>query len=196
MLDLGCGPSSPLKNCKNITYSIGVDSYKPYLNISKKSKIHNKYLKANISKINFPANSFDAVILIEVIEHLTKQEGKAILDKANIWARKKIILSTPNGYFPMTNYDRNPKQNHLSGWSRQQLTKLGFTCYGVSGLKFFYHQSNQTTNSLHNNQLTKNIKYRPKILFYLINSLFQIFNYYLPRYSFGLFAIKTKCLNR
>jgi len=45
VLDLGCGPSSPLKNIKNIKYSVGVELFKPYLEISKKQKIHNKYLQ-------------------------------------------------------------------------------------------------------------------------------------------------------
>jgi len=44
VLDLGCGPSSPLQYCQNIKYSVGVEAYKPYLAESKRRKIHSKYL--------------------------------------------------------------------------------------------------------------------------------------------------------
>ena len=101
VLDLGCGPSSPLKNCKNIKYSVGVEAFKPYLDISKKQKIHTNYLPKNILNLDFPKNSFDAVILIEVLEHLTKKDGQKILKLANKWAKKKIIISTPNNFHPI-----------------------------------------------------------------------------------------------
>ena len=52
VLDLGCGPNSPLKFC-NVKYSIGVDIFEAYLNKSKKNKIHNKYILSDITKIKF-----------------------------------------------------------------------------------------------------------------------------------------------
>ena len=44
-LDLGCGPSSPLQYCKNIKYSIGVETFSPYLKESKRKKIHTEYFE-------------------------------------------------------------------------------------------------------------------------------------------------------
>jgi hypothetical protein len=67
VLDLGCGPDSPVKLCPNIKYSVGVETYKPYLTKSKKNKIHSKYVEKNIFDVDFKEKSFDAVILIEVI---------------------------------------------------------------------------------------------------------------------------------
>ena len=191
VLDLGCGPSSPLKNCQNIKYSLGIEIFKPYLNISKKQKIHTKYLQKNILDLNFPQNSFDAVILIEVLEHFSKKDGQKILKLADKWARNKIILSTPNFYFPMGEIDQNPYEKHLSGWSIQKLKKKGFKVNGVSGLRFFY-QSKNSVKSLTNSHCYENIKFKPKPLFYAINALFQIPNYYFPKFTFGLFAVKYK----
>lgn len=100
VLDIGCGAFSPLQYCKNIKYSVGVEPFKPYLEKSKKKKIHTKYINKRVEELDFPEDSFDAVIMIEVLEHLPKKVGYEILKKAEKWARKKVIVSTPNGYFP------------------------------------------------------------------------------------------------
>lgn len=193
VLDLGCGPSSPLQYCKNIKYSVGVEAFGPYLEESKKKKIHSEYLDKKIEELDFPENSFDAVILIEVLEHLPEKTGYEILKKAEKWARKKIILSTPNGFFSMDAVDSNLYQKHLSGWNNKKLNELGFKCYGVSGIKFFYLSKN-AVHSLINEKdnIFSNIRFGPKKVFYLINALVQIFSYFFPRRSFGLFAVKYK----
>ena len=191
VLDLGCGPSSPLKNTKNIKYSVGVEIFKPYLNLSKKQKIHTKYLQKNILKLDFPKSSFDAVILIEVLEHLSKKDGQKIIKLAQKWAKKKIIISTPNNFFPMGIVDNNQYQQHCSGWSKLELKKLGFKINGVSGLKFFYKSENKVKSLIKSN-VYQNIKFKPQAFFYGLNALFQIPNYYFPIFSFGLFAVKIK----
>jgi SAM-dependent methyltransferase len=191
VLDLGCGPSSPLKNIKNITQSVGVELFKPYLDLSKKQKIHTQYLQKNILELSFPKNSFDAIILVEVLEHLSKKDGLKVIKLAKKWATKKIIISTPNHFFPMGIVDNNRYQQHRSGWSILELQQLGFKVNGVSGLKFFY-KSESNVESLIKGKVYQNIKFKPQILFYGLNALFQIPNYFFPNFSFGLFAVITK----
>lgn len=192
VLDLGCGPSSPLQHCKNIKYSVGVETFKPYIEESKRGKIHTEYIDKRIELVDFPNNSFDAVIMIEVLEHLPIDIGLNILRKAEIWAKKKIIVSTPNGYFPMDNVDGNIYQKHLSGWSQIDLQKLGFTSYGVSGAKFMYQKQNSVHSLYQTDATFSNVRFKPQKLFYLINGFLQIFVYYMPKFSFGLFAVKEK----
>lgn len=190
ILDLGCGPSSPIKNCKNIKYSVGVEIFDKYLKLSKKQKIHNEYIKKNILDLDFPKKSFDAVIMIEVLEHLSKEDGKKIIKLANKWAKKKIIISTPNNYFPMDIVDENKYQKHLSGWNIDTFKKLGFKCHGVSGLKVFYNSKNEVKSLVNANNYT-NIRFKPKVFFYYLNGIFQVVTYYFPKFAFGLFAVKT-----
>ena len=38
VLDLGCGPNSPLQYCSNVQHSVGVEAFQPYLEESKKNK--------------------------------------------------------------------------------------------------------------------------------------------------------------
>lgn len=91
----------------------------------------------------------------------------------------------------MDQVDKNPYQKHLSGWTISELKKEGFKVNGVSGLKFFYNQENHVS-SLLKGKPYQNIRFRPRNIFYGLNAISQIFNYYYPKYSFGLFAVRQK----
>ncbi len=193
VLDLGCGPDSPLQYCRNVKYSVGVEAFKPYLLQSKKRKIHTRYLGKRIEDLAFPRKSFDAVIMIEVLEHLPKNLGEKILKKTSEWAKKKVVVSTPNGYFPMDNVDKNSWQKHQSGWTVGDLEKRGFVCHGLAGMKFFYSGESQVESMVTEaeDNLYANLRFRPKKLFYMLNSLLQTVSYYIPGLGFELFAVKT-----
>ncbi|MGH7203445.1 MAG: class I SAM-dependent methyltransferase [Candidatus Levyibacteriota bacterium] len=190
VLDIGCGPSSPIKLFKNIKYSIGVETYKPYIQQAKAQKIHNKYYNKNILDLDFPKDSFDAVILVEVMEHMSKSDGKKILKKAEKWAKKKIILTTPNGFFPMGEIDHNKDQMHISGWTTQEFKQLGYDVKGVTGAKFMYTSENHV-HSLSDGQFGfDNMRFKPQNISFLVNAFLQIFVYYIPSAAFELFAVK------
>lgn len=176
VLDLGCGYNSPIQYCK-VPFSVGVELFEPYLKESKKKGIHNKYIKADIRKIEFKPKSFDAVIAVEVLEHLTKEEGHKLIANMERWARKKIIISTPNGYLYQTEVDGNLLQEHKSGWSVEELKNLGFKVRGLNGFK-----------PLRGYAAT--IKYKPKFLWRIISDLTQKITYYYPKLAFQLFAVK------
>lgn len=53
VLDIGCGPDSPIKHCKNLSYTVGAEPFKQYIEISKKKKIHTKYINQNIFDLKF-----------------------------------------------------------------------------------------------------------------------------------------------
>jgi SAM-dependent methyltransferase len=176
VLDLGCGYNSPLQNC-DIAYSIGVELFAPYLEESRKKTIHNEYIRADIRELNFKPKSFDVVIAIDVLEHLTKNEGYELIKKMRTWARKKIILFTPNGYIWQDNYDNNPLQEHLHGWSLDELRNTGFKVYGMNGWRRLRGYKSA-------------IKYRPQFLWLIISGISQWIAYYYPRMAFQLFAVK------
>lgn len=189
VLDLGCGPSSPLQHCGNVKHSVGVEAFRPYLEESRKKNIHNEYLEKKIEELDFSENSFDAVIMIEVLEHLPEELGYKILKKAEKWARKKVIVSSPNGFIKQKEVDNNPLQKHLSGWDYKKMKKLGFRCYGLAGLKILWHEIESDT--MEASQLER-IRFRPKFFWLIIAALSQIIIFYLPIFSFGLFSVKIK----
>ena len=188
VLDLGCGPNSPLQYCRNIKYSVGVEPFKPYLKESKKRKIHDKYLNKKIEELDFPKNSFDAVIMIEVLEHLPKSVGLKVIEKAEKWAKKKIIVSTPNGFIKQPPVDKNLYQEHKSGYVISELAKLEFKCRGLAGLKFLRKPKNE--NDSMGEDLMVSLRFKPKIFWFAVATFSQIFTYFIPQLAFELFGVR------
>lgn len=179
VLDLGCGERSPLRLLKDDAnfkglYSVGVDIFSPYiLKNLEANKIHSKYINQNIFNVDFPEKSFDCAILLDVIEHFEKEDFLKFLPNLEKIS-KKIIILTPNGFFKQDALDNNPFQVHKSGWTMEDLKKIGFNkFYGMSGLKKIY---------------VSNIK--PLIFKTLLINLSQFFILNRPQKAFHLFAIK------
>jgi len=93
------------------------------------------------------------------------------------WARKKVIITTPNGYLWRGTYDNNPLQEYKSSWSVEELRNLEFKVRGINGWRGLrgYKAS---------------IKYRPTFLWARISDLTQKVTYHYPKPAFQLFAIK------
>jgi SAM-dependent methyltransferase len=178
VLDLGCGngTDSPLPGVA-LTYSVGVEIYQPYLEECRQKKIHSEYIKADIRKIEFKKGSFDAVLMLEVLEHLTREEGELMIDRCLRWARKKVIIATPNGYLEQDGYDHNPFQEHKSGWSVEDLHRRGFIVTGFQGWK-----------KLRGYRALP--RYRPRLLWEIISDLTQKVTYHRPELAFRLLAVK------
>lgn len=172
ILDLGCGSASPIKYIK-VPYSIGVDIFFSYLKQSKSKRIHTDYIYADLTNVNFKEKSVDAVFLLHVVEHLNKVDAIKLIKKSETWGRKKVIIVAPNGYIPQDEYDCNPYQKHLSGWSVEEFESLGYRVYGVGGLKIFREI---------------NISKIIKSILYLFTEPFCIL---YPKLSNNIFAIKV-----
>lgn len=176
VLDLGCGHSSPIRYC-DVFFSAGIELYEPYLKESEKKGIHNVYIKADIRKIKLKQKIFDVILCLDVLEHLTKKEGYDLIGKMEDAAKRKIIITTPNGYIYQDGYDHNLLQKHKTGWSVEELEKLGFSVLGVNGWKRLRGYKGE-------------IKYRPKLFWKIISDLTQALTFYHPRFAFQLFAVK------
>lgn len=179
VLDVGCGRDSPIQKIKKTFWSEGIDIFKPYIIKSKRKRIHNSYKVADIRKLDklYMPRSFDAVVALDVIEHLNKREGKKLLFAMEKIAKKMVILLTPNGVNEQDSYDDNPYQIHKSGWNRDELKKLGYKVYGLRGLKCLRNQD-------------VSIKGKPYLLWGFLSFISEIILYPFPSLCFDLFAIK------
>jgi SAM-dependent methyltransferase len=178
VLDLGCGRgfNSPLQGMA-LTQALGVDIFQPYLEECRQKDIYSGYIQADIREIEFKDSPFDAVLMLEVLEHLTKEEGRRLLDRCASWARKKVIISTPNGYLWQDRYDNNPFQEHKSGWSVEELRNLGFSVTGFLGWKRLRGYRAKP-------------RYKPALLWEVISDLTQIVTYHYPGLASRLMAVK------
>ncbi len=136
VLDVGCGHNSPLGKIKKSFISEGIDIHKECIVKSQKRGIHDSYKIADIRNLAklYRHESFDAIIALDVIEHLRKNEGKRLMKDMERIA-KKVILLTPNGFLEQNTLENNQYQIHQSGWSKEELEKLGYKVYGLRGLK-------------------------------------------------------------
>jgi len=178
ILDLGCGHNSPVQHW-DVPYKVGVEIFRPYLIESQKKAIHNHYIEGDIRTVDFPPGSFDAVFSSEVLEHLTKSEGYKLLLNMDKWARKKMILTTPNGEVWQDGYDSNPYQIHQSAWTVRDLELLDFKVQGMSGWKALRGYKGQ-------------LKVKPEFLGMRVADLSQKVTKYAPSLAFQLLAIRNK----
>lgn len=177
VLDLGCGRSSPLRHC-SVPYSVGVELFEPYLKESREMKIHNEYILADIRKVEFMPKSFDCVLALDVLEHLTKKEGIELIKKMENVAKKKIIIFTPNGFLRQDEHDEDKLQIHKSGWTVDEFKKRGYEVKGINGWKPLRKEKAE-------------FRFRPKTISLLLSDLTQKITYHLPRSAFQLLAVKT-----
>ncbi len=179
VLDVGCGENSPIRNIKKTFFSTGVDLSESAIKKSSDRGIHDQYLVSNILDIDtlFEKKSFDAVIALDVIEHLTKEDGLSLIEKMESLARKKIIISTPNGFVEQF-VEKEPLQEHLSGWDCKEMKGLGYTCIGMNGIKYIPRERGAITIS-------------PSRIWGLVADFMQPLIYHVPQIAFQLLCIKT-----
>jgi 2-polyprenyl-3-methyl-5-hydroxy-6-metoxy-1,4-benzoquinol methylase len=183
ILDVGCGAKSPLRffNGKD-THTVGVDSYKPDLNMAEKFGTHSEYKLIDALAIDkhFHNKSFDAVVLLDIIEHFNKERGHELIAKAEKVAGRRVIIVTPNGFLLQRSKDGD-LQEHLSGWDCNDMKGLGYEVIGLLGLK-------QLRGEYHN------LKYRPKILWGIAAELTHYFYTRAhPERACSLFCVKELC---
>lgn len=182
VLDAGCGRPGNFEKIQKNIYKVGIDHYKPYLDQRKKLETHNKLVLGDVRSLPFKDNFFDCAVSIEVLEHLNKKDGLKMIKELERVARKKIILTTPNGFLPTyAGPDDNPDESHVSGWSVDELKKSGFEVYGTNGLKWFWKVKNGIIAR----------KINVPLLSSLIIHLSQFIVYNYPKLSFQLFLVKN-----
>jgi hypothetical protein len=131
-------------------------------------------MDADITQVDFEPGSFDVVLCTLMIEHFTKADGEKFLAKLGKWAGKKVIVTTPNGFLPKSSCHDNEHQEHLPGWTVDDLEQLGFRVTGISGLRRI------------------RTKHGPSLFWRRTFDISSRFTYAFPRSAFQLLAIRNK----
>lgn len=178
VLDVGCGSSSPLRFLK-FENSVGIEGDRTSFKKTKKNRIHNKYYLMNINKIGnkFRKKQFECCVALDVIEHLKKEDGYKLINNMQALASKKIVLFTPNGYMPQYDH-QNRYQEHLSGWTAQEMKEMGFAVIGMFGYKALKGEGH-------------GLKYKPKIFWGIISEITQFYTRFHPKYASALLCVKN-----
>jgi hypothetical protein len=118
--------------------------------------------------------------MIHLLEHLSKQEGIELIEKAEQWAKKKVIIAGPNGFIPQDAYDANPYQRHVSGWTVEDFESVGFAVCGFHGLRFL-------RGELHE------LRFRPKSFFSRLSDASELVTFSHPAHHHPL-RLFTSCV--
>jgi SAM-dependent methyltransferase len=118
---------------KGNPYIVGIDIFKPYYDKQKPLRIYNEI--HNINALDYPKGvqeTFDIILVSEVIEHIEKKEGYQLLSKLDTLCTSLLIVTTPRGEtFHGKAVDENIHNCHISGWELQELQELGFNTQTV-----------------------------------------------------------------
>lgn len=129
VLDIGCGimPQQLIRPLVHICCD-PFSQYIEYLKNKVKNEFDRQYVIINadwkevVEKI--PDKTIDSVFLIDVVEHLEKEEGLRLLNMTGRIARKQIVIFTPLGFLPQEHVDGKDAwgldggawQEHKSSW--------------------------------------------------------------------------------
>ncbi|MDP7457655.1 MAG: class I SAM-dependent methyltransferase, partial [Candidatus Woesearchaeota archaeon] len=192
ILDLGCGENSPLRFITKKGKRVGIDIFAPSIQKSKGKRIHDAYKVMNIEQVSkaFKKNSFDAVIALDLVEHLNKKESLRAIENMEQIARKKVIIFTPNGFLPQKPYDNNPHQTHKFGWTVNELQNQGYKVLGMNGWKLLRKEYDNSQGYF------STIRFFPKYAWLVIAEISQFFVKHKPQSAFQLFCTKNLKQNK
>ncbi len=158
VLDVGCGKISPMRFLPS-AHLVGFDGYAPDLEEARRNRTHNEYIRGDVRSLRelFPGRRFEACVALDVIEHLPKEEGWRMLEAMEALATRRVVIFTPNGFVPQKSKDGD-LQEHLSGWTADEMRPRGYEVrglYGPKGLRGEYHR----------------VKYQPRVFWVMVSLL-------------------------
>ena len=181
VLDVGCGPNSPLQHF-GIEQLAGFDGWAPSLETARKNRTHQEFILGDIRQLasRVAPGQFDACIALDVIEHLPKDDGLGFLDALERSASRRVVLTTPNGFLPQGHTDADDLQTHRSGWDPADFTKRGYRVTGLLGprcLRGEYHC----------------LRHRPRLFFAILSLAAQLsWTRWAPGSAAALLACKSR----
>ncbi|MEM3833370.1 MAG: class I SAM-dependent methyltransferase [Thermoprotei archaeon] len=189
LLDVGCGEGGVIVSLKKIEknstfmsncYKIGLDLFRPALNIAKHWGIYDSYILADARHLPLKNESIDIVLAFDLIEHLNKNEGEDLIKSLEEIACKQVIIFTPVGFLPQYTSKDNPHQIHKSGWLPKEFKIRGYRVYGIRGFAFITQVAHFTW-----------MKSILGVIVLLLGLLTQPIVYLIPRLAFQMICIKN-----
>lgn len=181
VLEVGCGKTPNMK-WLGVENSTGFDGYAPYLEEARKQNLHRELVLGDARELDrhFKPGQFDTVIALDLIEHLTKEDGMRLMRSMESIASQKVIFFTPSGFLPQRSYENNDLQEHLSGWDADEMKRLGYKVTGALGPKSLRGEMHV-------------LKGRPKFFWAVISILGDfLWTRWQPSKAAAILCVKTK----
>lgn len=123
VVDLGCGFGDfghVLR--EHSDYVIGIDADPSMISYATDKNVYNELIVSD-AKDFIPDQDTDLVLAIEIIEHMTKDEGIGLLN--NMKNVQNMIVTTPVKFNENCYFGRK-FQEHKSLWTEQDFSNMGF----------------------------------------------------------------------
>jgi len=143
VIDIGCGKGIwgyllyALR--ENMTYLCSADITPTYLRFVKERNVYDDLVLCDCTFLPFRDRSFDLVLLSEVLEHLEKKQGYAVLKQLERIARQLIIITVPQGLLKQEGVGGIDAERHRSAWYTSEFKKLGYKVTGIGCRLVKYH---------------------------------------------------------
>lgn len=139
ILDAGCGRGRsilPIILRKKNIFRIGLDVLPSNVKFCKLNGYYDDVILADIRSLPFRARAFDSALCVHAIEHLSKNDGLAMVRGLEDVASKQVVIVTPVGFILEGVRDGNLWGIHRSGWMPNELESLGYKCRGIGLPRF------------------------------------------------------------
>jgi hypothetical protein len=110
MLDIGCGSGTYAKMFPEAHWT-GVEIWEPYVKQYGLKPIYKKLIIADARTWD-PEDHYDVAIAGDVLEHMTADEAKIVVDRLKACA-DTVIISIPLGFHPQDECEGNPYEAHV-----------------------------------------------------------------------------------
>jgi hypothetical protein len=179
VLGVGCGATSPLAAVRRPAFLVGVDLSDVDLRHARGARVHHALVRGDVRDVAalFAPRSVDAVVALDVVEHLEKDEAIRVLADLARVARRRVVVVTPNGFVPQPGTAENPFQEHRCGFSADEMRALGFSVAGTYGLRVLLGPYGK-------------VRWRPAPLWRRVADLTALPTYFTPRVAFSLLCVK------
>lgn len=163
VLDVGCGKSMDLR-WFGIKHPVGIEAYRPSFEAAKNGNTHDEVILGDVCELDkyFKPHQFDTCISVDVIEHVTKENGLKMMRDMERIATSKVIIVTPNGWMNQEHEVEGDLQKHFSEWDAKEMESYGYKVIGMLGLKALRGDGHA-------------LKYRPKFFWGVVSLLTQVF---------------------
>ncbi len=146
VLDLGCGSGVPITRSLAENFSVtGVDTSSEMVRLARANVPEARFLHADITSVELPASSFDAVVAFYSVFHLPREEHNDLFRRVRGWLKPAGYLMCTLTRYSEAAYTEDDFFGETMYWSNygmseyaDMLTGLGFTLLSTSAVGHGY----------------------------------------------------------
>lgn len=109
-IDIGCGSGIYARMFPELDWT-GIEIWEPYIDRFSLDRLYERFILGDARRW-VPDNKYDIAIAGDVLEHMTKEEAKDLLDKLKSCS-DVVLISLPVVYFPQGELEGNPYEKHV-----------------------------------------------------------------------------------